>query len=387
MLKECEFCHSLFDPKGKVSKRCNKCKDLHVCEYCGVTFSSTTKYKRTCSKECASKLHDRTMIERYGVDNIFKSKEVQKRIQENNLKKYGSISPFGCKEVQNKVKETNLKKYGTENPMQNKEIQSKRRETNLKRYGVEMPFLSKEIQDKVKETHELKYGGNPFSNKDIIKKIKKTNLKKYGYECPIQSKVIQNKSMETQRKNHGGKLAFHTTKQEETMLKRYGYKYPFQSPEIQRKINHTASISKTNLKFADFLKEHGYRCKMEFVVEMYFYDIHLLNTNILIEIDPTYTHNSTYGFTRGSGGGNPKDKYYHYNKTRCALNNGFVCIHKFDWVSGSDILDIIKRLNDIDFKQYEPQCHWYNDTTGEHYLEKPDNENGFVRIYDDGIRI
>ena len=59
--------------------------------------------------------------------------------------------------------------------------------------------------------------------------------------------------------------------------------------------------------------------------------------NYLIEINPTATHNSTWGIYTTEG----IDKNYHKQKTAIASVNSYTCIHVFDW---DDIEKIIKLI-------------------------------------------
>ena len=73
--------------------------------------SSKTKeaYKKSC-------------IDKYGVDNPMKNKNVINKGKETCKNKYGVARASLLKEYQYKVKETNMKRYGVEAPLQNKEI-------------------------------------------------------------------------------------------------------------------------------------------------------------------------------------------------------------------------------------------------------------------------
>ena len=45
-----------------------------------------------------------------------------------------------------------------------------------------------------------------------------------------------------------------------------------------------------NLKFKELLDSLNIECELEYRIENRFYDIHIKNTKLLIEIDPTWTH-------------------------------------------------------------------------------------------------
>lgn len=233
------------------------------------------------------------------------------------------------------------------------------------------------------------------SNLDV-EKMKQARLKKSGYEFPLQNPELQKLTLENQRKNHNGKLAWNTEKQRQTMIEKYGYSSYMESPEFRKnfsKYNNTfRTISKINLKFSKFLNSNNIGNELEFSILNTNYDFHILDTNILIEINPTYTHNSTKRaqFLKRS---QPKEKYYHYNRTKLALENNYICIHKFDWHTNEKILKLIKNIDKYKIVQGQPRLHWYNPKTKKHLRDFDENYNrqemidlGYVEIYDDGVR-
>ena len=152
------------------------------------------------------------------------------------------------------------------------------------------------------------------------------------------------------------------------------------------------AISKINQEFSKYLNDNNYKTELEFSINKFSYDIHILDTNILIEIDPAYTHNSTKGPYFNGKQLNGKDKYYHYNKTKLALENNYICIHKFNWITKEQILRIIKKIKTKEIKQGQPRLHWYNMKTRKHLRDFNESYNrqemidlGYVEIYDDGI--
>ena len=224
-------------------------------------------------------------------------------------------------------------------------------------------------KEKANQTLLKKYGTtNLMEVEEIREKIKQTNLEKYGVTNPMSSPEIQKKAQQTN-------------------LERYGVKYNCMTKQCREAS--PVAISKINLEFSKYLKDNGYDNELEFSINDFSFDIHILNTNILIEIDPAYTHNSTRGPQYNGKELPAKDKYYHYNKTKLALDNGYICIHKFNWITKEQILKIIKTICNYNISQEEPRLHWYNMKTRKHILDNESLENmvdnGFVSIYDDGI--
>ena len=162
----------------------------HKCIVCGkdTPFQDIKiGYKDYCSKDCFLKSPFRvekakkTCLEKYGVDNPSKSKEVQEKKVETCLKNHGVKCGLDKKEL---IKKTLMEKYGVDNPSKSKEVQEKKKETCLKNHGVMYGLDKKEL-------------------------IKKTLMEKYGVDNPSKSKEIQEKKKETWRKNFLNKYDFH----------------------------------------------------------------------------------------------------------------------------------------------------------------------------------
>ena len=104
--------------------------------------------------------------------------------------------------------------------------------------------------------------------------------------------------------------------------------------------------SRPNILFEELLKDNNIEFEREFPIEKYSYDFKI--DNKLVEINPSTTHNSSWGLFN-----NPKDKYYHFNKSKTARDNNYTCIHIFDW---DDQSKIIKLLNSNQSRIYARKC-------------------------------
>lgn len=125
------------------------------------------------------------------------------------------------------------------------------------------------------------------------------------------------------------------TKCKETCQEKYGVDYPCQTEQALQKGN---VISEINKKFAILLEENNLSYEMEFVLESFSYDFKI--GNILIEINPTYTHNAI-----GNYFGKAKEKGYHYSKSKVAIKHGYICICVWDWDNWNAIINLIKQPN------------------------------------------
>lgn len=192
--------------------------ERNYCSICSkpTYFKGISWYKKTgklyadfCSCKCSmnsnktKEAYKKSCIDKYGVDNPMKNKNVVDKGKETCKNKYGVVRASLLKEYQDKVKETNMKRYGVEVPLQNKEINKKWHETCYMNFGTYSPLANKEIYDKTEETTYKKYGVYcVFNTKENREKLlsEKTKQKRY----------------ETLRRNH----TFNTSKIEETIYEK-----------------------------------------------------------------------------------------------------------------------------------------------------------------------
>lgn len=146
-------------------------------------------------------------------------------------------------------------------------------------------------------------------------------------------------------------------------------------------------ISKINIEFSKELNNYNIKHLLEYNVSGYFYDFYLPEYNILIEINPAFTHNS-----------NNKNlvcrsisKDYHYNKVKTANDNGYQCICIWDWDNKEKIIKAILD-NTLKIEKHDVQKHLWNVKDKLHYVNDDkftdfDNDNNWYVIYDDGQQV
>lgn len=143
-----------------------------------------------------------TFLEKYGVDNPFKSEIVQEKVKKTLQKKYGCDSPLQSEIFREKMKKTNKERYGCENPLQCENFREKYKQTNLERYGVENPAKSEEVKAKMKKTNKERYGcENPAKAEEVRAKISQTLKKRY--QC-CECDYVSNRSAVTKHQNKTG---------------------------------------------------------------------------------------------------------------------------------------------------------------------------------------
>ena len=154
-------------------------------------------------------------------------------------------------------------------------------------------------------------------------------------------------------------------KARQTCLEKYGVDWACQRQEARLR----GQNSQSNIDFENKLKELNISYSREFPINAYSYDFKI--NNYLVEINPYATHNSTWGVRNNK----PKEPNYHKNKSQLALNNGYFCIHIFDWDDKDKILNKfipmqtvlaedckIKEISTIDAKQFLTLYHPQNYT-------------------------
>ena len=204
-----------------------------------------------------------------------------------------------------KLKQTCLERYGVTNPMMLQDIQQKSKKTCLEKYGSEYVFTSDNFISKKKE---------------YINKTKQTCLERYGVSSVMMSEDIKSKV-------------------KSTCLERYGVLWNCMREEAHNSKNEKST---PNELFAILLKENNIEFEREFALGKFIYDFKI--NDILVEINPSATHNINFNpFSKTKC----IEKDYHKNKTINAKNNGFRCVHVFDWDDFGKILDIIKNKTEI----------------------------------------
>lgn len=301
--RRCKACSQLFNPQ---TKRQQNCKRTHycICPICGkeyiVDLSNGIKYvKKACSKECIEKLRIQhiksTNLQRYGVECSLQNSKVQAKACKTAKEKYNVDKPSDIRKVpkiQQKIEETNLQRYDVKCALQNTKIKAAYEQKNLEKYGFK----------------------NPAKSPEIIQKIKNTQLQRYG-QCY---------SATDKSKKYESELRYKNANQLEIIPKGYG-------------------VSNFNKAFAELCNKHNIQTEFEYPLDGKNFDLHIIGQQILIEIDPTYTHNTD----------KCKGSKSQLARTLIAEQSGFRCIHIFDWDNWNDIIALIQPKQPIGARKCE----------------------------------
>ena len=358
--KQCKICGDTFTPDCSSNTICKK---VHYaeCPICRkLIVWNTTRTVEPCSKECRKELTKRNNIKKYGVEHPMQSKEVQQHHKNAMKAKYGVESPLQSTEIKQKAIQSNLKKFGTEWALGSKKVHDKIKETMKIRYGAPTTLESDILRKKVELTCLDKYGvSNPGASNEVRQRTTNTNFLKYGVSNPMQNTTISSKAKDNRIAIHGAYWTDEMAqKAKDTSKTNYGVDNPSKSVYIQNKIKQSLTakygenygdyllrnishntVSNINRSFGKLLSEAGLNHEYEFAsIKGYRYDIVIPESRILIEINPTYTHNTIGNHWTDTG----LDANYHKRKTIAALEAGYRCIHIFDWDDWNSIIDMLK---------------------------------------------
>ena len=316
---------------------------------------------KECIKTKQKEQFKQTCLEKYGVNNVWKLKEVKEKIAQTCLKKYGAIRGGNTITGRNKAKTTWLTKYGVTNPLKNKEIQKKLKNTCLQKYG-ETSFT------KTKKYHDI---------------IVKQNLKKFidkiliynDPEITFLNIINEKNSFSSIHDFWNTKLHMHCKKCGNDFL---GYPnfnnfYKFQTYSSCQNCHPSFSASIYEKQITNFLKNISNNLNLELnsrnIIKPYELDIYVPNLKLAFEFDGVYWHSSAI---------NDIQYNYHLMKTELCEKQGIQLIHIFEneWLYKQDIVKsriknllgiydktifarkcIIKQISTIESKQFQDKNH------------------------------
>lgn len=284
--KICEECGKEFIPKCGTQRYCSG-PHTTSCEVCGkaIEYTCSPREKpKCCSQPCLNERKRRNVFKKYGVDNVNQLKSVREKISQKN----------SSEEVRERRKQTCIERYGVDNVSKSEEVKGKIKSTFLARYGKSNAMQIQEFKDK-------------YDWDSIIQKRCNTMMERYGVTYSLDVPEVKQRVKDIH-------------------IRKYGVPY-FVMTEAYRHPSKSNVISKINQQFSKDLACKEIHNQLEFPVGDKVYDIYVENSNILIEIDPTYTHNFFGNHWNKEG----LTSDYHLLKTKNAESNNYRCIHIFDW--------------------------------------------------------
>lgn len=159
-----------------VYRICNNIDEPPKCPYCGKQIPFYHKYKgycylKTCNNhDCVYKAikekRDKTIKEKYGVDNPYQLDWVKADIRKKLNERYGGFTMERSSSIYNKFKKTMIEKYGDENPMHSPECIKRLENTFLKKYGATNPWGNRKIWLKCLKTQNENKKGTLYSKEE-----------------------------------------------------------------------------------------------------------------------------------------------------------------------------------------------------------------------------
>lgn len=302
----CKLCGKQF--KGK-TKRANVCEDTHEkeCKVCKKTFNLTSNHSSssTCSSSCASSLshtHEakenrrKKSLERHGTEFPFQAEHIVKKIKES-LDNSENDTRIGSKRWNLMLEE----KYNVENISQVEEIKKRKEETYYKKYGVKNPAAMK--IENYKEWNDLE---NFLKGKDLdcLEIAEYFNAKVGSVRARVRELNIEHKVKDF-------------------------YKYS----------SHELTV-KHILKSLGLKEEKDFKSHYRKLISPLEVDFYIPSLNLAIEVSPTFTHNSKFGWNKKEE--TATDLNYHKNKYLLCKEKGIRLITIFEWTKERKIEEIIK---------------------------------------------
>lgn len=255
-----------------------------------------------------------------------------------------------------RCREKYIEKYGSLEAYSNhlseviKEGQKKRTDT-VDYYATHInkeEFIHEYIEENRPRTYmRNKYGVSDYMIDQLIKRFNCKKDKKQSAKLgwATKSEIYPSDNINNWKKGHqtrinnSGSLSESykhcLLKQQETMLEKYGVACPLNLNYLS---NHRRKKhSGPNEAFAKLLDRNNVLYSREFCLGAKSYDFKV--DNILIEVNPTATHN-TYFIPYGDYKG--LNENYHYIKSNLALENNYRCIHIWDWDDVDKIILLFK---------------------------------------------
>lgn len=401
--KKCLFCGEIFIPNSPKQNICKnehfspcpdcgepvKIKDSYAnfmkygpyrCENCRrIAISEGHKNRTAEQKEKSLEKSKKTFLDKYGVDNPMKSKEIREKALRTNQERYGITTNISqSSEVQQRIRENSQKRYGVDHYSNAPEIREKMMQGMIDKYGVAIPQQNDEIREKTSQTVQERYGADNLMRSSIIQdRIREKNQELYGVDYSIQREDVREKIKETCKEKYGSYgypgNAFLNKMQDPVFRTRYEsfisnpgnfieYNFPegVNLTQLGRYLNldfTTVYIHLEKNNCLDLLVRNYSGMEMEVVrfiksiipdiiieqnnrniISPKEIDIYLPEYKIGIECNPTYTHNST---VPPYSCDDTLSRKYHKDKSNLAENSGIFLFHIFgyEWTNHREVIE------------------------------------------------
>lgn len=299
----------------------------HKCAYCNKEYETDTYYSKYCSVDC-SKAAEEQRKQEYAKTKTKVCPCCGKTFQLWKLANGNYTHATYCKDCSN-----GTPKSKNNLPLRTCAFCGKQFESTYStgRVAYDKKYCSKECELKAIKNFKKDYEKNKTRKCKICGKIFQVPRVADGHFsetpfCSDECRYIGRSKSQLAAQNQ----------REQTCIKKYGVIYPCLTKQC-REANFNIN-SNINKEFADLLQENNIKFTEEFIIDTFAYDFRI--GNILIEINPTYTH-STCGNHFDPRNYRTEFEDYHERKTKLAQQKGFYCINIWDWDNWENILNFI----------------------------------------------
>ena len=325
----------------------NDIPEHFLCVTCNenrTTFNKNWKdgYRKYCSAKCSAisdstkEKRKETCIEVYGVDNVAKNIDIQKKIEDTNMERYGCKSTF-----------------------QNQEVRDKWTTNIQEKYGVDHIFQLPNVIESIKEKRQI-YLNENFEGKELFT----TNFFKDKSNTTTQIRMLDKfgfKSDEYEFLEYNNRnldsvysefVIKHNTCNNTFIIKKHNLSYRLSTKLELCSHCYTPDIkSGSEKELCEWVKSHvdGVIDTDKTILNPKHLDIYIPSHNLAIEFNGLYFHSDLY-----------KDETYHLNKFIGCSDKGIHLINVWedDWKFRNDIVKsiILNKLGLITNKIYARKC-------------------------------
>jgi len=369
--------------------------EIPVCTKCEteLKFKGFTKgYGKYCNSKCAmndksviekrNKKSIDTNIERYGVNNPMKVKEIRDKVINTNIERYGVTNYTKTKKYKDNIILYNRKMYDEDWYLSTTDFKKKSKETNIVKYGVEHHTKNIEFKDKCKISNIKKWGVDNYTKTKSFKSI----MDKYYHSDKFKrdSSIMKEKyklNIFDYYKNYNNSYQLLSIINNELSLKCNVCNNSF---DISKQLYYLRNKNENDICTICNPREgkntsYSEKSLLEFIKEIYKLDIienfkidkneidiFLPYENIGFEFNGLYWHSEIY-----------KDKKYHINKSEYFNSKNIRIIHIWedDWnfkknIVKSMILNIfgksdrifardcqVKEVNNKEIRKFQEDNH------------------------------
>ena len=301
----------------------------HKCPYCDNERNFVHgRYKDTCKdKACVQKHREATnlvrfgdkcslkgsneqkvvdaIVEKYGVDNVFKLDSMQKLARKRTKEKYGHEYASQVPEIRKKVEDTCMVKFGHKTNLLNPDQIEQIKQTCVAKYGHEYVCASEYTKQRTIEHNMAHYGVPWFMQSDVFKqKSRHALLGKHCVDNSMKSPIVYNKSKQSLMNHYGVTYPMQSPiireRSRQTMVNRYGVEFAAQlpgkiTPHIYTKTD-LGYFSRSEKTFADQLDALGISYKYNWYHNKKHWDFAIIKNgavDTVVEIDGEYHHGYT----------------------------------------------------------------------------------------------